>query len=30
MPWKEKMFATDENRCHAVRFIESVANDLNL
>ncbi len=25
-----KMFATDENRRHAVRFIESVANDLNL
>jgi hypothetical protein len=25
-----KMFATDENRKHAVRFIESVANDLNL
>ena len=22
-----KMFATDENRRHAVRFIESVAND---
>ena len=25
-----KMFATDENRRHAVQFIESVANDLNL
>jgi hypothetical protein len=25
-----KMFASDENRRHAVRFIESVANDLNL
>ena len=25
-----KMFATDENRRHAVRLIESVANDLNL
>jgi hypothetical protein len=25
-----KMLATDENRRHAVRFIESVANDLNL
>ena len=25
-----KMFATDENRRHAVRFIESVADDLNL
>ena len=25
-----KMFATDENRRHAVRFIESVANELNL
>ena len=25
-----KMFATEENRRHAVRFIESVANDLNL
>jgi hypothetical protein len=25
-----KMFATDENRRHAVRFIESVATDLNL
>jgi hypothetical protein len=25
-----KLFATDENRRHAVRFIESVANDLNL
>jgi hypothetical protein len=25
-----KMFATNENRQHAVRFIESVANDLNL
>jgi hypothetical protein len=25
-----KMFATKENRRHAVRFIESVANDLNL
>ena len=25
-----KMFATDENRRHAVRFIESVANHLNL
>jgi hypothetical protein len=25
-----KMVATDEHRRHAVRFIESVANDLNL
>jgi len=25
-----KMFATEENRRHAVRFIEDVANDLNL
>jgi hypothetical protein len=25
-----KMFATKENRRHVVRFIESVANDLNL
>lgn len=25
-----KMFATDENRRHAVRFIESIANELNL
>ena len=25
-----KMFATDENRRHAVRFIESVADELNL
>jgi hypothetical protein len=25
-----KMFATDENRRHAVRFIESVADHLNL
>lgn len=25
-----KLFATDENRRHAVRFIESVADDLNL
>ncbi len=25
-----KMFATDENRRHAVHFIESVATDLNL
>lgn len=25
-----KMFATEENRRHAVHFIESVANDLNL
>jgi len=25
-----KMFATEENRRHAVDFIESVANDLNL
>jgi hypothetical protein len=25
-----KMFATDENRRHAVQFIESMANDLNL
>jgi hypothetical protein len=25
-----KMFATDENRRHAVQFIESVADDLNL
>jgi hypothetical protein len=25
-----KMFATEENRRHAVRFIESVADDLNL
>jgi hypothetical protein len=25
-----KMFATEANRRHAVRFIESVANDLNL
>jgi hypothetical protein len=25
-----KMFATDENRRYVVRFIESVANDLNL
>jgi len=25
-----KMLATDENRRHAVHFIESVANDLNL
>ncbi len=25
-----KMFATEENRRHAVRFIENVANDLNL
>jgi hypothetical protein len=25
-----KMFATKENRGHAIRFIESVANDLNL
>jgi hypothetical protein len=25
-----KMFATEENRRHAVHFIDSVANDLNL
>ena len=25
-----KLFATDENRCHVVRYIESVADDLNL
>jgi hypothetical protein len=25
-----KMFATEENRRHAIRFIENVANDLNL
>jgi hypothetical protein len=25
-----KMFATEENRRYAVRFIENVANDLNL